>query len=204
MHWILDELASVAATMWHGAGLIPHYHCPTWTDMTTIKWSYFLMIRRQQLCESKCGRGWSTSLLPPSFFIPSTSSLLQSKQQVDPYQPSVTATVPHTFLIGPWGSASYAAAAVGSRLIWEWWPGISLGSGDWGPVISYSQSGEANKTSGLRQKNPVHQLVVLFFHVHISLSLIANMLWWILCSGMTIKGATSDTLADIYSWILVI
>lgn len=111
----LDQLASVAATVWHGAGLIPH-DCPAWTDTTTVKWSYFLIICRQQLCESKCGRGWSTSLLPPSFFIPSISSLLQSKQQVDPYQPSVTAAAPHTFLIGPWGIGVICGWSCGQRI----------------------------------------------------------------------------------------
>lgn len=188
--------------MWHGAGLIPHC-CPTRTDMTSVKWSHLLMICGQQLCESKCGRGWSTSLPPPSFFIPSTSSLLQSKQQVDPYQPSVTAAAPHTFLIGPWRSASYAAAAVGSRLIWEWWPKRSLGSGDWGPVLRYTQSGEPNNTSGLRQKTPVRHLVALFFHVEIytvvsnkEIDFIFNcpthknprsMLWWIFMLGNDYK-----------------
>lgn len=61
---------------------------------------------------------------PPSIllFISSASPLLQSKRQVDPYEPSVIAAVPHTSQPGPWRSTAYvaaaAAAAVGSRLIW--------------------------------------------------------------------------------------
>lgn len=62
----LYQLATVAVTMQHGTGLIPHY-CPAWTDMTFIKWSHFLVICSRQLCEWKCGGGSSAPFLPPSF-----------------------------------------------------------------------------------------------------------------------------------------
>lgn len=99
---------------------------------------------KRQLCESKCGRGSSTPFLPPSFFIPSSaSSLLQSKRQVDPYEPSVIDAAPHTSQSGPWRSTAYAAAAVGNKA------DMGVMTWDKGQVMVSFQSGDHKKRSGL-------------------------------------------------------
>jgi len=53
---------------------IQHFtrHC-TWTDMTLVKWIYFLLICSRQLCEWKCGGG--PSFLHPSLYLLHLASL---------------------------------------------------------------------------------------------------------------------------------
>lgn len=127
--------------MQHGTGLIPHY-CPTWTDMTFIKWSHFLVSGSFVNQSVEEGRPLHSS--PHPLFIPSSAfSLLQSKRQVDPYEPSVIDAAPHTSQSGPWRSTAYAAAAVGNKA------DMGVMTWDKGQVMGSFQSGDHKKRSGL-------------------------------------------------------